>query len=143
MIITIYVIIILLLFVLLVFRNTKQAQDVTAYFNSQKIPITSSIDGNDFVVEIFDCPTVGQLTVNCKGRDIEIDAIRLINDDIESILVDLQINTYLKEDIAKIMFGKDTVSQKRIQIRKLKKQGLSKEYIQLFLRLLEYISEFS
>ena len=126
----------------LVFRNTKQAQDVTAYFNSQKIPVTSYIDGNDFVVEIIDCPTVGQLTVNCKGRDIEIDAVRLINDDIESILVDLQIETYLKEDIAKIMFGKDTISRKRIAIRKLKKRGLSKEYIQLFLRLLEYIGEF-
>ena len=85
---------------------------------------------------------MGQLTVNCKGRDIEIDAVRLINDDIESILIDLQINTYLKEDIAAIMFGDDTISHKRIAIRKLKKRGLSKEYIQLFLRLLEYISEF-
>ena len=68
--------------------------------------------------------------------------MRLINDDVESILVDLQIETYLKEDIAKIMFGKDTISRKRIAIRKLKKRGLSKEYIQLFLRLLEYIGEF-
>lgn len=126
----------------LVFRNTKQAQDVTAYFNSQKLAVNSSVDGNDFVVEIYGCPTVGQLTVNCKGRDIEIDAVRLINDDVDSILVDLQINTYLKEDIAKIMFGKDTISHKRIAIRKLKKKGLSKEYVQLFLRLLEYISEF-
>ena len=50
--------------------------------------------------------------------------------------------TYLKEDIAKIMFGKDTISHKRIAIRKLKKKGLSREYVQLFLRLLEYISEF-
>ena len=66
----------------------------------------------------------------------------MINDDVESILVDLQIETYLKEDIAKIMFSKDTISHKRIAIRKLKKKGLSKEYIQLFLRLLEYISEF-
>ena len=56
--------------------------------------------------------------------------------------VDLQINTYLKEDIAKIMFGKDTISHKRIAIRKLKKKGLSREYVKLFLRILEYISEF-
>ena len=126
----------------LVFRNTKQAQEVTAYFNSQRLSVLSSVDGNDFVVEIADCPTVGQLTINCKGRDIEIDAVRLINDDIDSILTDLQISTYLKEDIAKIMFGRDTISRKRVAIRKLKKQGLSKEYIQLFLKLLEYISEF-
>ena len=97
---------------------------------------------DDFIVEVSGVPTIGQLTINCKGKDIEIDAVRLINDDLESILVDLKINTYLKEDIAKIMFGKDTISHKRIAIRKLKKKGLSKEYIQLFLRLLEYISEF-
>ena len=55
--------------------------------------------------------------------------------------MDLQINTYLKEDIAKIMFGSLPLNKKRIEIRKLKKSGLSKEYINLFLRLLEYISE--
>ena len=50
-------------------------------------------------------------------------------------------NTYLKEDIAAIMFGNEQISKKRIAIRKLKKKGLSKEYIGLFLRLLEYLSE--
>ena len=39
------------------------------------------------------------------------------------------------------MFGKDTISKKRIAIRKMKKRGLSKNYITLFLKLLEYISE--
>lgn len=126
----------------LVFRNTKQAEDVTAYYNAQKIATTTYVDGNDFVVEVYDCPTIGQVTINCKGRDIEIDAVRLINDDIESILIDLQIETYLKEDIAKIVFGKEPINKKRISIRKLKKRGLSKEYIDLFLKLLEYISEF-
>lgn len=126
----------------MVFRNTKQADDVTAYFNEQKIDVNAYVDGNDFVVEVMNCPTIGQLTINCRGKDIEIDAVRLINDDVDSILVDLQINTYLKEDIAAIMFGNLTISKKRIAIRKLKKKGLSKEYISLFLKLLEYISEF-
>ena len=125
----------------LVFRNTKQATDVTGYFNNEKIEVKSSVDATDFIVEIKDCPTVGQLTINCKGKDIEIDAMRLINDDVNSILMDLQIDTYLKEDIAKIMFGELPLNKKRIEIRKLKKVGLSKEYINLFLRLLEYISE--
>ena len=79
------------------------------------------------------------LNVYAEDENFEVSTA---NDDIDSILVDLQIETYLKEDIAKIMFGKDTISHKRIAIRKLKKRGLSKEYIQLFLRLLEYISEF-
>ena len=82
------------------------------------------------------------MTINCRGKDIEIDAVRVINDDVRSILMDLKINTYLKEDIADIMFGKETVSKKRIAIRKLRKKGLSREHVNLFLKLLEYISEF-
>lgn len=125
----------------MVFRNTKEADDVTVYFNSEKISSVNYIDGNDFVVEVKECPTIGQLTINCKGKDIEIDAARLINDDVNSILMDLKINTYLKEDIAAIMFNDEPISKKRIAIRKLKKAGLSKEYINLFLRLLEYLGE--
>ena len=85
--------------------------------------------------------SIGQLTINCKGKDIEIDAMRLINDDVNSILLDLKIDTYLKEEIADIMFGELPLKKKRIEIRKLKKRGLSKEYIDLFLRLIDYISE--
>ena len=65
----------------------------------------------------------------------------VINDDIDSILMDLKINTYLKEDIASIIFGEMPISKKRIAIRKLKKKGLSREHLNLFLKLLEYISE--
>lgn len=126
----------------MVFRNTKKADEVTIYFNDKKLDdFMCSVDGNDFVVEVKNCPTIGQLTINCKGQDIEIDAVRLINDDVNSILMDLQINTYLKEDIATIMFGELPINKKRIEIRKLKKRGLSKDYIALFLKLLEYISE--
>lgn len=123
------------------FRNTKQADDVDVYFNDQKLPIETYVDENDFVVEILDVPTIGQVTINCKGKDIEIDAVRVINEDINSILMDLQINTYLKEQIAEIIFGENTISKKRIAIRKLRKQGLSREYMHLFLKLLEYIGE--
>ena len=125
----------------MVFRNTKHASEVSAYFNNDKIDVTYNVDGNDFIVEIKDCPTVGQLTINCKGKDIEIDAVRLINDDVNSILMDLKIGTYLKETIAVIMFGELPLKKKRIEIRKLKKTGLTKEYINLFLSLLTYISE--
>ena len=125
----------------MVFRNTKQAEDVTAYFNNERIAISSYVDANDFVVEIKGCPSIGQLTINCKGKDIEIDAMRLINDDVKSVLIDLKINTYLKEEIADIMFGDLPLKKKRIEIRKLKKKKLSKEYIGLFLRLIEYMSE--
>ena len=125
----------------MVFRNTKMPDEVFAYFNADKLMFEAYEDGNDFVVEVKDCPTIGQLTINCKGRNIEIDAARLINDDVDSILVDLKIDTYMKEEIAAIMFAAETISKKRIAIRKLRKKGLSKEYINLFLKLLEYLSE--
>ena len=127
----------------MVFRNTKQADKVTTFFNTDSIANSSYVDGNDFVVEINNVPTIGQLTINCKGKDIEIDAVRLINDDIKSILMDLKINTYLKEEIDDVIFGKLEIPKKRIAIKKLKKKGLSKEYIDLFLKLLDYINEFS
>ena len=126
----------------MVFRNTKEAENVTVYFNADKLESENYVDGNDFVVEVKNVPTIGQLTINCKGKDIEIDAVRLINDDIDSILMDLKIDTYLKEEIAGIIFGELPINKKRIELRKLKTKGLSKEYMNLFLKLLEYINEF-
>ena len=126
----------------MVFRNTKQAENVTVYFNADKLESENYIDGNDFIVEVKNVPTIGQLTINCKGKDIEIDAVRLINDDIDSILMDLKIETYMKEEIAGIIFGELPINKKRIELRKLKNKGLSKEHVNLFLRLLEYINEF-
>ena len=103
--------------------------------------MNSYVEDNDFVVELSNVPTIGQVTINCKGKDIEIDAVRVMNEDINNILMDLQINTYLKENIASIMFSDNTITKKRIAIRKLKRQGLSHEYMKLFLKLLEYIGE--
>lgn len=126
----------------MVFRNTKEAENVVVYFNSDQLNCEKYVEGNDFIVEVRNVPTIGQLTINCKGQDIEIDAVRLINDDIESILMDLKIETYLKENIADIMFGDLSMDKKRVEIRKLKNSGLSKDYMNLFLKLLDYINEF-
>lgn len=123
------------------FRNTKKADNVFAYFNDTQIKTVSYVDDTDFIVEVEHVPSVGQLTLNCKGKDIEIDAIRLINDDIDSILLDLPINTVLKEKISSIMFSELPIKRKRIEIRKLKKYNLGREYIKLFLKLLEYIGQ--
>ena len=121
------------------FRNTKKPDQVFAYFNDTQIRTVSYVDDADFIVEVDHIPSIGQLTLNCKGKDIEIDAIRLINDDIDSILLDLPINTVLKEKISSIMFSDLPIKRKRIEIRKLNKYNLGKDYIKLFLKLLEYI----
>lgn len=123
------------------FRNTKQANDVIVYFNSQQCEYESYVDDADFIVEVKDMPSIGQLTINCKGKDIEIDAVRLINDDIESIISDLELETEMKERIDRILFSDVPIKKKRIAIRKLGKKGLEKKFIKLFLNLLEYIGQ--
>lgn len=123
------------------FRNTKKAKDVVVYFNSQVHEHTSYVDGTDFIVEVKNVPTVGQLTINCKGKDIEIDAVRLINEDIESIINDLELETTMKEEIDKVLFSNLPTNKKRIALRKLKKKKLEPKFIKLFLNLLEYVDQ--
>ena len=89
---------------------------------------------------MLDVSTAKQLTINCRGKDIEIDAEK-INDDIDSILSDLQIKTSLKENIAAILFSDLEIKSKRIEIRKLRVKGLNGKYIRMFIKLLEYIAE--
>lgn len=122
------------------FRNTKYTDDVDVYFNSDKIEIKNKyVSKNDFILEVENIATVGQLTINCKGQDIEIDAVMVLTDDIDNILLDLQIPTELKEDIADIIFSEDDYKTKRLNIRKLKKKNLDKSFITLFLKLIDYI----
>ena len=122
------------------FRNTKAAEKVNVHVGDSEHDAKTYVEDNDFIVEVKHVPTLGQLTVNCRGNDIEIDAVRVINEDIDSILLDLQIETILKEEISSIMFGDLPIKKKRIAIRKLRKKGLQKNHIKLFLKLLEYIT---
>lgn len=125
----------------IIFRNTKRTEEVTAFSNMTSLPLKTYVDGPDFIVEVKSVPTIGQFTVTCKGKDIEIDAVRLINEDIERIISDLKIPTMMKERIDKILFSNLEIKKKRIEIRKLSRSGLDKKFIKMFLRLLEYIDE--
>ena len=125
------------------FRNTKYSDDVVVYFDSTQINVANKyVEDNDFIVEINDISTVGQLTINCKGKDIEIDAVHVVNEDVDEILSDLQIETTLKEKIAEILFNDEyTYREKRMMIMKLKKYNLDKSFINLFKKILEYIQD--
>ncbi|MBR1376341.1 MAG: DUF5110 domain-containing protein [Bacilli bacterium] len=126
----------------IIFRNTKKADEVIVYSNDIKMEYRSYVNGPDFIVEIKDAKTIGQITVNCKGKDIEIDAVRIINSDIEKILSDLQIPTEIKERIDIILFDENLpIPKKRIEIRKLGRYGLEPKFVKLFLKLLEYINQ--
>lgn len=124
-----------------VFRNTKKADEVIVFFNGTPLDSKSYILGQDFIVEVYDVSTIGQLTINCKGKDIEIDAVRIINEDIESIIADLQIETVMKEKIDAILFSDSPIKKKRIDIRKLGRKGLDHKFVKLFLKLLEYVEQ--
>ena len=125
------------------FRNTKYSDDVVVYFDSNQINVNKKyVENNDFIVELNDVSTVGQLTINCKGNDIEIDAVHVVNEDLDEILSDLQIDTVLKEKIAEILFNDQyTYREKRMMIIKLKKYNLDKSFINLFKKILEYIQD--
>jgi hypothetical protein len=126
------------------FRNTRQADDVVIYVDQNKAELEyeTYVEDTDFIVDIKDAPTTKQLTINCKGKDIEIDAVRIINEDINSIISDIMIETNLKERLAAIIFSKDlSIRKKRIMIRKLRKDGLSPLFMRVFLNLLDYISQ--
>jgi len=124
------------------FRNTRMAEDVIVYIGTTRLEVKTYIDEQDFVIETPFISTKEQLSINCKGKGIEIDAVRLINEDIDTIISDLKIPTRLKEKIAEIIFSEDEIKKKRIAIRKLAAQGLSDIFIKMFLKLLEYVSEF-
>ena len=124
------------------FRNTKEPDDIKVICGTEKVKgISTFVDDNDFVVDLPSLSTIKQITIVCKGKDIEIDALRLVNDDIESILNDLPIQTKIKEEIGKVLLSDQEIKQKRIAVRKLNKLGVSNKYINLFIKLLEYMAE--
>lgn len=123
------------------FRNTRKTSDISINFDGTIMPFTSYEDERDFIIEVKDVNTIGQLTVICKGKAIEIDAVRLINEDIDEIISDLSIETSLKDEISSILFSNNTIKKKRISIRKLKKKGLEEKFIRMFIKLLEYIEQ--
>ena len=124
------------------FRNTRKPERVMVEANGEKLKeITSYTDDNDFVVEVNDVDVTRPLIVNCIGNNIEIDAVRIINEDIFDIISDLKIETLLKEKLSAILFSDLPINKKRIAVRKLKKSGLDDIFIKMFIKLLEYIGE--
>jgi hypothetical protein len=123
------------------FRNTKKPEEVICYINDAQSEYSTYVDGNDFIVEVKQVSTIGQLTINCKGKDIEIETQRLLKEEYESIISDLELETLMKEKVDEIFFSDLTVAKKRIAIRKLGRRGLARKFVKQFLKLLEYMNE--
>ena len=103
------------------------------------VPYRRYVDDNDFVIEFDEIPTLSKIFVYCKGKDIEINAERIINEDIEGIISDLNISTELKEKVDKIIFSDKSIKDKRFAIRRMR--SLPSVFRKMFLKLLEYIAE--
>ncbi len=124
------------------FRNTKFAENSQVFVDEKNVEFRRHTDETDFVIEFDNVPISAKVLVFCKGQDIEISASRVINEDLEGIINDLAIPTELKEQIDKIIFSTDiTIQEKRILVRKLKRDGLPRVFVNMFMKLFEYMAE--
>ena len=124
---------------LLRFRNMKTPEKVIVKCNNQEITNEYEIEKNDLLVKLNNINISEPLEVNIFGKNIEIETVTVINEEIEGILDDLEINTILKEKIDDIIFSDLSVKKKRIGLRKLKKDNLEPKFINMFIGLLEFI----
>ena len=121
------------------FKNIRNISELN--INDSSIKYNAYYDKDDFIINIEGLPVGRELTINIKGKDTFINYVTYINEEIRDILYDLEIDTKLKEKIDSILFSDFDIKKKRIQIRKLKRAGLDKKYIKIFIYLLEYIQK--
>lgn len=124
------------------FKNTRPPEDIKIFFNGKPCPCSIYKKAISFVLEIKDVPSVGTLQIELMGHNIDIEAENLVKYDILSIIQDLQIETEVKEKVYHVLFETtDPIKKKRIEIRKLEHSGLDKKFVNLFLKLLEYLDQ--
>ena len=121
------------------FKNIKNITELN--INDNSIKYNAFYDKDDFIINIEGLIVGRELTINIKGNNTFINYVTYINEEIKEILYDLEIDTRLKEKIDSILFSNLDIKKKRIQIRKLKRVGLDKKYIKIFIYLLEYIQK--
>lgn len=121
------------------FKNIKNITELN--INDNSIKYNAFYDKDDFIINIEGLIVGRELTINIKGNNTFINYVTYINEEIKEILYDLEIDTKIKEEIDSILFSNLDIKKKRIQIRKLKRVGLDKKYIKIFIYLLEYIQK--
>jgi len=126
----------------IIFRNMKMPSDFSVQVNGKNYDnyILSEKD-NNLIIKIPEADTSKNILIRCLGEKMELDAQHILNEDIDSIINDLKIQTNLKEKIARIAFSDLPVNKKRIAIRKLERQGLDHKFVLVFLKLYDYLAE--
>ena len=120
------------------FRNTNTAT-IKVSDGTNSIPCKAYLEKNDLIIMIPNVSNAKKIMINCTGNNLENSTLQLINDDIRSILENLQVETTLKNRIDEVLFSDLPIKKKRIAIRKLKKYKLEPKFINMFLGLLDYI----
>ena len=124
------------------FRNTRFINNITVLVDGFTIDYNKRKSDNDLIIELTSIPSLSNIEVMCSETNMEIATTLILNEEINSIISDLAISTDLKEECAKVMFDKDTdIKTKRLNVRKLKRKGLNRLYVRMFLKLLEFIQE--
>ena len=78
------------------FRNTNTAS-ITVSDGVNNVKASALIENNDLLVDIPNVSNGKSIIVTVKGEKLENSSLKVINDDIVSILEDLEINTLIKE----------------------------------------------
>ena len=124
---------------LLRFRNMKKPDKILIKLNNEVKEKEYEIEKNDLLIKLEDINVYESIEINIIGKNIEIETISVINEEIQGILDDLEIKTVLKEQIDDIIFSDLAINKKRIGLRKLRRQGLEPKFINMFIGLLEFI----
>lgn len=122
-------------------RNTNFAENVVVRSINKVMEHKAYISDNDFIIEIENASTTTQLTITISGKNLNIEATRFVNEEIDEIISDLQIPTAHKLQIADIIFSEEEIKKKRINVRRMKRKGIDPLFIKMFLKLLEYMAE--
>lgn len=124
---------------LLRFRNMKNPDKVLIKKGNEVSEYNYEIEKNDLLIKLDNINVYEPIEISIIGKNMEIETISVINEEIEGILDDLEINTILKEQIDAIIFSDTPVNKKRIALKKLKRHGLEPKFINMFIGLLEFI----
>lgn len=117
------------------FKNVIDASDIKVTLDNNDLYFVSFVEDNDLIIMLDDIKIGDKLVIEVAANEVE--SIKVIDTEIDDILNGLIINTKLKIKLNEIIFSKEEVKNKRIKIRKLEKEGLSRPLIDVLLKLLE------
>ena len=123
------------------FKNMKEPDLINVFIDGKLMSTSNYAKNNNFYVDIDNISTLKELKIICMGNSMEIEDEMIIANDVESVVSDLSIPTELKDKIDSVMFSNESNSRKRILVKKLKNDGLDSKFINLLLRLLEYLNQ--